>query len=128
MGVTVIEQKLYGSWESVVFFVGFHPLKKRPGRSSGSGQKNSEENIEKDSLHLLLMFPRDEGLHLIGPKVIMKLVYMREGLAWFPTVTRLAKFCPTQFEFHSTSLGSVTTMVVNGFYHELLFVVLRYHE
>ena len=42
--------------------MGFHPLKttgKKTRPHCGSGQNNSEENLDKDSLHFLLMFSRD---------------------------------------------------------------------
>ena len=59
------------------------------------------------------MFSRDEGLHLIGPKVVVKLVYMKEGLVWFPTVTPLSKSCAMHFEFYTALLGSISTMTAN---------------
>ena len=60
--------------------MGFHPLKtivkKRPARIASPGEKNSEENLHKDSLPLLLMFPRNESLHSVGPEVFMELIDM----------------------------------------------------
>ena len=48
--------------------------------------KNSEENLEKDSPYVLLMFPGDEVLHSISPQVVVKLVHVQEGLVRFPSI------------------------------------------
>jgi len=65
--------------------VGFHPLKpsgKRPVRG-----KNSEENLEKNSPYVLLVFLGDQGLHGIRPEVVMQFVDVEKGLVGFPTIT-----------------------------------------
>ena len=51
-----------------------------------SGGKKSEENLEKDSQCVLLVFPGDEGLHGIGPQVVVKFVNVQEGLVRFPSI------------------------------------------
>ena len=75
--------------------MGFHPLKtivkKRPGRIASPGYKNSEENLDKDSLPFLLMFPRNERPHSVGPQVLMELIDMEQGLIGFPSIARLAE-------------------------------------
>ena len=70
-------------------YVGFHPLKTNrekipsPKRSRA---KNSEENLEKDSPHLLFVFAWYEGLHCIRPEIVVQLVNMEKGFVWFPTI------------------------------------------
>ena len=49
-------------------------------------EKNSEENLEKDSPYVLLVFPGDEGLHRISPQVVVKLAHVQEGLVRFPSI------------------------------------------
>ena len=79
-------------------YVGFHPLKtnrekvpwpKRPRA------KNSEENLEKDSPHVLFVFAWYEGFHCIRPEIVVQLVNMEKGIVWFPTIACLSKTCPT---------------------------------
>ena len=39
-------------------------------------EKNSKENLDKDSPYNLLMFTWDQGLHCIGSQIIVELVDM----------------------------------------------------
>ena len=108
--------------------MGFHPLKtivkKDPAAVRVRVKKNSEENLDKDSLPFLLMFPRDERLHSVGPEVFMELIDMEQGLIRFPSIARLAESVPAYLEFHRAPSCSIPAMALNGFNHELLFVVL----
>ena len=65
-------------------YVGFHPLKTIVEKTVAG--ENSEENLEKDSPYVLLVFPGDEGLHGISSQVVMKLVNVQEGLVRFPSL------------------------------------------
>ena len=56
----------------------------------------------------------------------MELVYVEQGLIWFPTITRFAESAQAHFEFYSPSSCSIPAMAMDGFDHELLFVVLRH--
>ena len=73
-------------------YVGFHPL------------KNSEENLEKDSPHVLFVFAWYAGLHCIRPEIVVQLVNTEKGFVWFPTIACLSLICPTDSEFHSGAL------------------------
>ena len=78
--------------------MGFHPLKtigKKPVDVATPWVKNSEENLDKDSPHVLLVFAWYEGLHCIRPEIVVQLVDMEQGFVWFPTIARLSKTCPT---------------------------------
>ena len=85
--------------------------------------KNSEENLEKDSPHVLLVFAWYEGLHCIRLAIVVQLVNMEKGFVWFPTIACLSKTCPTDSEFHSGALVSIATVAVR-FYHKFLFVMV----
>ena len=61
---------------------------------------NSEENLEKDSLYVLFVFPGDEGLHSISPEVVVKLVHVHEGLVRFPGIAAFAEASQANFELH----------------------------
>jgi hypothetical protein len=83
--------------------------------SRGRFAKNSEENLEKDSPHVLFEFTWYEGLHCICPEIVVQLVNMEKGLVRFPTIACLTKTCPTDSEFHSGALVSVATVAVDCF-------------
>ena len=93
-------------------------------RRNDPGQKNSEENLEKDSPHVLFVFAWYEGLHCIRHEIVVQLVNMEKGFVWFPTIACLSKTCPTDSEFHSGALVSVTPVAVDCFYHKFLFIMM----
>ena len=97
--------------------MGFHPLKtivkKDPAALRVRVKKNSEENLDKDSLPLLLMVPRNESLHSVGSEVLMELIYMEQGLIWFPCITGLAESRPANLEFHCAASCSIPAMALN---------------
>ena len=66
----------------------FHPLKTNRGKTRRRVDlgKNSEENLDKDSPYNLLMFTGDQGLHCIGPQIIVELVDMEECFIRLPTI------------------------------------------
>ena len=49
--------------------------------------KNSEENLEKDSPYVLLVFAGNQGPQRVRPKIVVQLVDMEKGLVGFPTIT-----------------------------------------
>ena len=95
--------------------MGFHPLKTNRGKTRRRADlgKNSEENLDKDSPYNLLMFTWDQGLHCIGPQIIVELVDMEETFIRLPTIARLTESCPTDLEFHCASTLSIATMSVD---------------
>ena len=108
-------------------YVGFHPLKTNREKDPSpkrSRAKNSEENLEKDSPHVLFVFAWYEGLHCIRPEIVVQLVNMEKGLIWFPTIACLSKTCPTDSKFHSGALVPVATVAVDCFNHKFLFIML----
>ena len=84
-----------------------------------SGEYNSEENLEKDSPHVLFVFAWYEGLHCIRPEIVAQLVNMEKGLVRFPTIAGLSKSCPTDSEFHSGAHVPVATVAVNCFIEDV---------
>ena len=54
---------------------GVSPTKNHRGKTVAG--ENSEENLEKDSPYVLLVFPGDEGLHSMSPQVVVKLVHVQ---------------------------------------------------
>ena len=70
------------------------------------------------------MFAWYEGLHCIRPEIVVQLVNMEKGFVWFPTIACLSKACPTDSEFHSGALVSVTSVSVDCFYHKFLFIMM----
>ena len=77
--------------------VGFHPIKtnrEKVPSPKRSRAKNSEENLEKDSPHVLFVFAWYEGLHCIRPEIVVQLVNMEKGFVWFPTIACLSKNLP----------------------------------
>jgi hypothetical protein len=57
--------------------VGFHPLKTNREKDPSpkrSQAKNSEENLEKDSPHVLFVFAWYEERHCIRPEIVVQLV------------------------------------------------------
>ena len=96
-------------------YVGFHPLKtnrEKVPSPKRSRAKNSEENLEKDSPHVLFVFAWYERLSCIRPEIVVQLVNMEKGFVWFPTIACLSKTCPADSEFHSGALVSVAPMAV----------------
>jgi hypothetical protein len=79
--------------------VGFHPLKTNREKDP-CGAKNSEENLEKDSPYVLLVFAWNQSPHRVGSKVVVQLVDMEKGFVGFPTIASFSKACPTDLEFH----------------------------
>ena len=79
-----------------------------------SREKNSEENLEKDSPHVLFVFAWYEGLHCIRPEIVVQLVNMEKGFVWFPTIACLSKTCPTDSEFHSVRHRSTYSVRTAG--------------
>jgi len=108
-------------------YVGFHSLKTNREKDPSpkrSRAKNFEENIEKDSPHVLFAFAWYEGLHCIRPEIVVQLVNMEKDFVWFPTIACLSKTCPTGSEFHSGALASVAPVAVDRFYHNFLLVMI----
>ena len=66
--------------------MGFHPLKTNREKDP-CGAKNSEENLEKDSPYVLLVFAWNQSPHRVGSKVVVQLVDMEKGFVGFPTIT-----------------------------------------
>ena len=87
--------------------------------------KNSEENLEKDSPYVLLVFPGDEGLHSISPQVFVKLVHVQEGLVRFPGIAGFAEASPAKFELHGRSLVAIAAVADDRLNDELLLIMLR---
>ena len=107
--------------------MGFHSLKtnrEKVPSPKRSRAKNSEENLEKDSPHVLFVFAWYEGLYCIHPEIVVQLVNMEKGFVWFPTIACLSKACPTDSKFHSGALVSVTPVSVDCFYHKFLFIMM----
>ena len=50
------------------------------------GAKNSEENLEKDSPYVLLVFAWNQSPHRVGSKVVVQLVDMEKGFVGFSTI------------------------------------------
>ena len=67
------------------------PIVKKSRRRNDPWQKNSEENLEKDSPHVLFVFAWYEGLHCICPEIVMQLVNMEKGFVRFPIIACLSK-------------------------------------
>ena len=84
-----------------------------------SRAKNSEESLV--SPHVLLVFAWYEGLHYIGPEVVVQLINMEKGFVWLQTIACLSKACS---EFHSVALVPVAMVSYDRFYHKFLFVVM----
>ena len=55
----------------------------------------------------------DQGLHCIGPQIIVELVDMEESFIWLPTIARLTESGLTDLEFHCASTLSIATMSVD---------------
>ena len=75
-------------------YVGFHPLKtnrEKVPSPKRSRAKNSEENLEKDSPHVLFVFAWYEELHCIRPEIVVQLVNTEKGFVWFPTDSESAQ-------------------------------------
>ena len=51
------------------------------------GAKTSEENLEKDSPYVLLVFAWNKIPHRVRSKEVVQLVDMEKGLVGFPTIT-----------------------------------------
>ena len=67
-------------------YVGFYPLKTNREKDPW-GVKNSEENLEKDSPYVLLVFAWNHSPHRVRSKVVVQLVNMEKGLVGFPTIS-----------------------------------------
>ena len=89
-------------------YVGFHPLKTIVEKPVGG--INSEENLEKDSPYVLLVFPGDEGLHSISPQVVVELVHVQESLVRFPGIAGFAEASPADFELHGRSFVAIAAV------------------
>ena len=66
--------------------MGFHPLKTNREKDPCEA-KNSEENLEKDSPYVLLVFAWNQSPHRVRSKEVVQLVDMEKGLVGFPTIT-----------------------------------------
>ena len=64
---------------------GVSPTKNQSGKRPLRG-KNSEENLEKDSPYVLLVFAWNQSPHRVGSKVVVQLVDMEKGFVGFPTI------------------------------------------
>jgi len=83
--------------------------------------KNSEENLEKDSPYVLLVFAWNQSPR---SKAVVQLLNMEKGLVGFPTMTWFSKACSTDLEFHRGTLCPVTTMSYDWLDYELFLVIL----
>jgi hypothetical protein len=64
---------------------GVSPTKNQSGKRPLRGKK-SEENLEKDSPYVLLVFAWNQSPHRVGSKVVVQLVDMEKGFVGFPTI------------------------------------------
>ena len=53
---------------------------------------------------------------------------MEKGFVWFPTIACHSKTYPTDSEFHSGALVSVTTVAVDCFNHKFLFIMMGFFQ